>query len=263
MSGDIVEVKKRYDDICGGAKSCSVKVDVDEKMDKTVHIYYELHNFHQNHRIYMKSLNREQLEGKSISESTADSDCDPAIFIRHFSSLETVSNMIASNLLRADDVAYPCGLIAKSFFNDRYAIVKDTNGVQVDIDEKKIAWSDDRGKYEKSGEPGAWLDMTDEHFIVWMRVAGLPTFRKHWGRIEPGLEEGTYTVTVENNYDVSKFSGKKYIVLTTVNAFGGKNYVLGSCFLGLAGLAVILCIAFLGAYKIKQSRETLVNVVNN
>jgi hypothetical protein len=31
----------------------------------------------------------------------------------------------------------------------------------------------------------------DEHFIVWMRTAGLPNFRKLYGRIETDLEKGT------------------------------------------------------------------------
>ena len=38
-----------------------------------------------------------------------------------------------------------------------------------------------------SWEDVQWLDMTDEHFIVWMRTSGLPTFRKLWGRIDDGL----------------------------------------------------------------------------
>jgi len=29
-----------------------------------------------------------------------------------------------------------------------------------------------------------WTNMTDEHFMVWMRAAGLPNFRKLYGRIE-------------------------------------------------------------------------------
>jgi hypothetical protein len=33
-----------------------------------------------------------------------------------------------------------------------------------------------------------------EHFIVWMRTAGLPNFRKLWGRIEGGLPAGNYIV---------------------------------------------------------------------
>ena len=32
------------------------------------------------------------------------------------------------------------------------------------------------------------MDMTDEHFIVWMRTAGLPNFRKLWGKIEEDLD---------------------------------------------------------------------------
>lgn len=32
--------------------------------------------------------------------------------------------------------------------------------------------------------------MTNEHFIVWMRTAGLPNFRKLWGRIDNYLDPG-------------------------------------------------------------------------
>lgn len=49
--------------------------------------------------------------------------------------------------------------------------------------------------------------MTDEHFIVWMRTAGLPNFRKLWGRIENGLEKGNYTVHIKNEFEVSPFQG--------------------------------------------------------
>ena len=31
----------------------------------------------------------------------------------------------------------------------------------------------------------------DEHFIVWMRTAGLPSFRKLYGRIDTDLPAGT------------------------------------------------------------------------
>jgi len=40
--------------------------------------------------------------------------------------------------------------------------------------------------------------MEDEHFIVWMRTAGLPNFRKLWGRIPGGLEAGDYEVHINN-----------------------------------------------------------------
>ena len=44
----------------------------------------------------------------------------------------------------------------------------------------------------KTYEDVQWQDMTTEHFIVWMRTAGLPNFRKLWGRIDNGLEPGEY-----------------------------------------------------------------------
>ena len=52
-----------------------------------------------------------------------------------------------------------------------------------------------------------------EHFMVWMRTAGLPNFRKLFGKIDQDLPAQTYYVTVTNNtfssktYDVSKFKG--------------------------------------------------------
>ena len=42
-----------------------------------------------------------------------------------------------------------------------------------------------------------------EHFIVWMRTAGLPNFRKLYGRISDKLAQGDYYLHVQNNYDVS------------------------------------------------------------
>jgi hypothetical protein len=53
------------------------------------------------------------------------------------------------------------------------------------------------------------MDMTNEHFIVWMRTAGLPSFRKLYGRINQDLEAGKYTLTIENKYDVTPFQGGK------------------------------------------------------
>ena len=63
--------------------------------------------------------------------------------------------------------------------------------------------------------------MTDEHFIVWMRTAGLPSFRKLYGVINQDLNPGTYSLAIANNYAVTQFNGHKTFVLSTTNMLGG------------------------------------------
>jgi len=95
--------------------------------------------------------------------------------------------------------------------------------------------------------------MTNEHFIVWMRTAGLPNFRKLWGKIETDLPAGTYTLGINNNYDVSAFEGKKTFVLSTTNALGGKNYFLAICYIVVGSLCIVFAIIFLIAFLRKRN----------
>jgi LEM3 (ligand-effect modulator 3) family / CDC50 family len=82
----------------------------------------------------------------------------------------------------------------------------------------------------------------NEHFIVWMRVAVLPTFRKLYGWINQPIANGTVlTFQIINNWEVGSFQGTKSLVVTTVNTFGGKNewmpvfyYVIGFFCIGAA-----------------------------
>lgn len=39
----------------------------------------------------------------------------------------------------------------------------------------------------------------DEDFIVWMRTAGLPTFKKLYRIIDTDLQPGSYRVEIENS----------------------------------------------------------------
>lgn len=87
--------------------------------------------------------------------------------------------------------------------------------------------------------------MKNEHFIVWMRYAGLPTFRKLWGTsLKKDVEKGDYTMVIANKYDVRPFEGSKSIVFSTTNALGGKSYKLAWCFF-MAGGATFVYFCFL------------------
>jgi hypothetical protein len=114
------------------------------------------------------------------------------------------------NEQKLDDTApaVPCGLVAKSFFNDTFILRGGASSSKIEIDQTNIAWASDKEhKFKnvqnnlpsgKNWKDVQWLDMEDEHFIVWMRTAGLPSFRKLWGRIEGGLTSGDYTVEINN-----------------------------------------------------------------
>ena len=100
-----------------------------------------------------------------------------------------------------------------------------------------------------------------EHFIVWMRTAGLPNFRKLWGKLsvdgktDLDLDAGTYTVKIQNNYNVSSFTGKKYFVLSTTNMLGGQNYFLAICYIVVGALCIVFAIIFFVAYMRKSKLQ--------
>lgn len=66
-----------------------------------------------------------------------------------------------------------------------------------------------------------WTDIEKDSFIVWMRTAGLPNFRKLYGKIQSDLPAGDYYLEIINNFDVSSFEGSKHFVLSTTNVLGG------------------------------------------
>jgi hypothetical protein len=112
------------------------------------------------------------------------------------------------------------------------------------------------GKMSKTVTPILSLILFIEHFIVWMRTAGLPSFRKLWGKINADLPAGTYTINIANNYDVSSFEGQKSFVLSTTNALGGKNYFLAICYIVVGGLCIVFAFIFLFAFiKKRNSRH--------
>ena len=261
FSNKIEEISFRYDDYCNDKNPCIVTLQVKNDMEKNIMVYYQLDGFYQNHRRYVKSKSDDQLNGKDISyQAMKDSqDCDPVITNEEMGKAESITGTPLVN----DEVAIPCGLIAKSFFNDNFKEWKLTDEFgdtqALNVNEKDIAWKADKElKYKNIDKSRQWIDMTDEHFIVWMRPAGLPNFRKLWGRItDRDLKAGTkIEVKIENNFDVSSFYGKKYLILSTVNAFGGKNSFLGISYIVLGGISIVLAIVFIIGYNLHSKNKS-------
>ena len=80
-------------------------------------------------------------------------DCDPIVTNKDLGfeyAFDKVTKLIP------DDVAYPCGLVAKSYFNDTFILSKDkTAGDNVIIDDSDIAWKSDR-EFKFKNMDGDW-----------------------------------------------------------------------------------------------------------
>ncbi len=252
-STKINEIKFRYDEECKSNNTCDLKFTISKTMKKDIMVYYELDNFYQNHRRYVKSRNNDQLKGKKVSEKTLKDDCDPVVTN---SEMGKTKNFLHGTL-NPDDIAVPCGLIAKSYFNDNFSLY-DSNGNKIKIDENNIAFKADKENHFKNSQDlnKQWINMTDEHFIVWMRPAAFPNFRKLWGRINQDLNESEeFTLKVENNYDVSGFNGKKYFILSEINKLGQNNILMGGCYIIVGGSSIILALIFSIGYNLQKNRE--------
>lgn len=85
----------------------------------------------------------------------------------------------------------------------------------------------------------------NEHFVVWMRTAGLPYFRKLYGKIDTDIVAGdSMTFDVATNFEVSSFGGSKTLVLTTLAEFGGKNVALGRSYIIMGSVSLFIGMLF-------------------
>eukprot|EP01087_Luapelamoeba_hula_P014442 TRINITY_DN4226_c0_g1_i1.p1 TRINITY_DN4226_c0_g1~~TRINITY_DN4226_c0_g1_i1.p1 ORF type:complete len:339 (-),score=39.23 TRINITY_DN4226_c0_g1_i1:119-1102(-) len=250
-SNRVIEVEKRYDDVCGKSQTCNVTLHVDDKMDSPI-LYYKLTNFYQNHRRYVKSRNDAQLRGDKVTSYSDISDCDP---------VESKGGSSSSK-----NFYLPCGLIAKSFFNDTF-MMRDSSGSLVAWHKEGIAWDSDVDKKfhnPPANAPGIRVikDFEDEDFIVWMRTAGLPTFKKPYRILDEDLEPGAYTVQINNLFPTHEFDGEKYVVLSTVSWMGGKNPFLGIAYIVVGSICFVLGLLFALRHLIKPRKLGDVKYLN-
>ncbi|CAB1330735.1 unnamed protein product [Coregonus sp. 'balchen'] len=191
----------------------------------------------------------------------------------------------------------PCGAIANSLFNDTLELYYiDPNGSRTAIPlvKKGIAWWTDKHVkfrnpsgnnnnltvvFQGTSKPVNWrkavyeLDPSDsdnngfinEDFIVWMRTAALPTFRKLYRIIQkkannltPTLPRGEYILEmlllsfpfnhVNSDYPVRSFNGRKRMILSTISWMGGKNPFLGIAYITVGSVCFCLGLVLLSIH---------------
>ncbi|KAG1936319.1 transmembrane protein 30Aa [Pimephales promelas] len=262
--------------------TCSVPFTLDQHFDSNVFMYYGLSNFYQNHRRYVKSRDDSQLNGDKSSLLNPSKECEPY--------RTSEKKPIA-----------PCGAIANSLFNDTLELFYiHPNGSRIAIHLVKTGiawWTDKHVKFRNPGgsnsnlsvvfqdtsKPVNWrkpvyeLDPTDaenngfinEDFIVWMRTAALPTFRKLYRIIQkkkdnltPTLPPGNYSLEVTYNYPVRSFDGRKRMILSTISWMGGKNPFLGIAYITVGSVCFFLGVVLLIIHHKYGNRNNSADITN-
>lgn len=335
-SNEVLNHSERYDETCEGknisTNPCVITFNIpddDGWEDKDVYVYYQLDNFYQNHRRYVQSRSAKQLTGETLKISSSDTltsdsstgDCAP--FFDKATDETGGENQ--------EIFMYPCGLVARSMFNDTILIREKASGNYVQFNEGNklcagasatppvpcpsnpidVAWDSDVDKKYKAAEVpwiernckylggpdmdlekagfihpdlvtmkeanrlrpvdckgpefcgyrvyttagtanegiyNCWHNVSNEDFIVWMRIAALPSFKKLYRKIPSGsLKKNTeYELVIIDTFPVHQFSGKKHVVLSTTTWIGGQNDFLGYSYVVVGGLCVLLAILFAG-----------------
>ncbi|CAG8590591.1 7573_t:CDS:2, partial [Paraglomus occultum] len=233
---------------------CVIQFTVPTELNPPVHFLYRLTNFYQNERSYVKSLDPDQLSGGKPDRAQLAHNCKDL--------WETADHKII----------YPCGMIANSMFNDTFSNLTLVNSpiqnipTSYNFSQTGIAASDDDDKYDETSyniseiaPPPNWVKRypdgkytpefppidpsKNELFQVWMRLAGLPRFRKLYGiNNNNTLPIGTYELVIDLLWPVS--SGRKSFVITTTTEIGGKNPFLGLAYIIIGMLGGVLGIVF-------------------
>jgi len=121
-SEQLNDIMIRYDDKCLNKVVCSIELipEVDLVNPK---FYYRLENFYANHRNFVKSRSYKQLRGDD--DNADESSCSPIYLNKNLD----VPGLLSINRMNLSltDVAQPCGLIARYFFNDTFKIFNATS----------------------------------------------------------------------------------------------------------------------------------------
>ncbi len=178
---------------------CNITLNIEQDINDTAFIYYEIWDFYINDKEFVGS--RDFYEYNDFKNNTSTSSkCSGASIMSEVKDDGNFTS-IGGKMLSGSSLAYPCGLVAKYHFNDTYNFY-DSQGEEMEIDQTHIAYPEYKGLIYRNLENKneiQWLDVEDEHYIVWMSTEADSNFIKPWGKYASTLVKGNYTVVVKDS----------------------------------------------------------------
>ena len=184
---------------------CNITINIEQDINDTAFIFYEIWDFYINDKEFVSSRNFNEYNDFR-NTSSASAKCNGASIMSEVKDDGNYTS-IGGNKLSASSVAFPCGLVAKYHFNDTFNFY-DSNGKEIEIDQTNIAYPEYKGLIYRNLENKdkvQWLDVEDEHYIVWMSTEADSNFIKPWGRYNNTLQKGNYTVVVNDSKSILNF----------------------------------------------------------
>lgn len=251
-----------------------------------IYFIYELNDFYQNYRRYVRSYDANQMHnGGNLPGGSA---CDPYIY----------QGFSVNDSLPENGAILPCGQISHSNFNDSFLISMDSTPLDIDVcaclsdvtgmkrivlfmasniiicvftkirvyhnmQSSNIAWKSDAehlygnvtsinyntNPIYRGGNTSTLPLNENQQWMVWQRPAAHRLTNKLYGVLYTDIPEGTVVnVQVFNRYNTYSFGGEKYFKLTTNSWVGGRNLTLPILYMIAAGLSYVLAAFFFMAY---------------
>ena len=273
----------------GPVAPCRVDFELEEDMPGPIYFYYTLTNFYQNNQRVARSHSAQQVradgggaglvEKAESGEGFASSNpgCAPA-------SAEYYTEKVGDQDVKI--YYYPCGLLARSLFNDTFSLKIKSTGQVIDWTKKGIAYASSGGTQGRNvamtvqwhkdncyrlggssfdlsgfseelrafaaagGNPkgrfDCWHNISDEEYQVWTRPSVRPYFWKLHRRIPEGLPKGSYSLEIALNFPVANFTGTKGFYMTNATPMGGSRPFLSAIYLAVGAVCCACALAFLG-----------------
>ncbi|KAK2504226.1 hypothetical protein MC885_016881, partial [Smutsia gigantea] len=281
--------------------TCSIPFYLPETIQGSVYMYYKLYGCHQNLYRYILSRSNSQLVGTDIKD---------------------VGNCTPFRKSQNETPIAPCGAIANSIFNDTIILSYNLNSsihIKVPMLRSGITWRTDKyvkfqnpssinlsrafaGYILRNHEAPSWpkpvyeLDEEDsgnngfinDDFIVWMRTAAFPTFKKLYRRLNQiqqfikGLPSGKSILDhraraqgavrpvhvrgatssapkrLRSSLSVTKFKGEKSVVLSTLIWSGGNSLFFGLTYTVTGAVTWLASFSMMAVHLLLKERKVFV-----
>ncbi|XP_060028164.1 cell cycle control protein 50C-like isoform X3 [Erinaceus europaeus] len=202
--------------------SCSIPFNIPQAMQGDVYMFYKLYGFYQNLYQYVLSRSNIQLVGTDVKTPS---------FSHTTSTRPKTSKSQCS--------------------------IKELPGGQTRT-VKPPSWS--QPAYELDADTPENNGFTNDAFIVWMRTAAFPTFKKLYRRLHrtqhftEGLPAGSYSLHITYNFPVTKFHGEKSVVLSTLTWSGGSSLFLGLAYTVTGAVTWLAFFSMMAVYVTMEKR---------